>query len=794
MASKSLGTLTLDLVAKIGGFTGPMDKASREAKKFAADVDKAGKVIGTGIAVGVTAATAALAYMVKTQLEVIGNQDDMATRLHTSVESLGTLTRAAELSGVALEQIEKAGLKLDIALVKAAEGSKSQTRALDRLGLSYEELSKLELDKKIVTINTALANNIPIAERAAVAAELFGSKNATAIQMLNADVIAEAAHQIQVFGVMLSDVDSAKVEMAGDALSNFGLLSDGIAKQLTVELAPALKAIGDQFLESAEDAGGIGSVVQDAVRVAVSALAFLIDAGDGVSRVFRIAADRGIDVFATRLHYATAAIAELVNAVDAIPGIDLTSQVQSLRNFSREQQSVAAQARDGIRSALDTPLAGTAFKEFYNQAQKAGQAAAESAVAAKKSAVTGQQSAAAYTAALEGQESAAKAAAKSEKEREAAALRVFEAAQTQVEALQLQVAVLGKGASEAKLYELALNGATEAQIDMARAALEALDAFKQQEDYKSLVSDLRTDEEKLTDQMRQRLSVLDAIHSISEDERSKSTARIIDDSFAEAPKFGGLDASVGGAGGELDKINDAEKELEKWYETQLEMLDKSRSERADLNAEWDEKELELKKEHEDKLLGLERARTRGTLAAGEEFFGNMAALSQSGNKKLGQIGKAAAIAQATISGVTAVVNALAIPPYPLGLALSISAGVLAAANVAQIAGVQFKTGGYTGDAGVNDVAGVVHGQEFVMNAAATARIGRANLEAMQRGKVDRAVTSIRDPGAEGRLGSAARSSIVNQTIQVSGRVDNRTANQIARSSARRQRQAQAKFG
>lgn len=44
----------------------------------------------------------------------------------------------------------------------------------------------------------------------------------------------------------------------------------------------------------------------------------------------------------------------------------------------------------------------------------------------------------------------------------------------------------------------------------------------------------------------------------------------------------------------------------------------------------------------------------------------------------------------------------------------------------------FKTGGYTGDGGVSEVAGVVHGQEFVVNAEATRR-NRATLEAMNAG-------------------------------------------------------------
>ncbi|OAV05921.1 Phage tail length tape-measure protein 1 [Moraxella catarrhalis] len=45
----------------------------------------------------------------------------------------------------------------------------------------------------------------------------------------------------------------------------------------------------------------------------------------------------------------------------------------------------------------------------------------------------------------------------------------------------------------------------------------------------------------------------------------------------------------------------------------------------------------------------------------------------------------------------------------------------------------FATGGYTGNMGINQVAGVVHGQEYVLNAKATKRIGVGNLERLNRG-------------------------------------------------------------
>lgn len=46
----------------------------------------------------------------------------------------------------------------------------------------------------------------------------------------------------------------------------------------------------------------------------------------------------------------------------------------------------------------------------------------------------------------------------------------------------------------------------------------------------------------------------------------------------------------------------------------------------------------------------------------------------------------------------------------------------------------FKQGGYTGNMGASQVAGVVHGQEYVFDAQATKRIGVDNLNAMRSGK------------------------------------------------------------
>lgn len=130
-----------------------------------------------------------------------------------------------------------------------------------------------------------------------------------------------------------------------------------------------------------------------------------------------------------------------------------------------------------------------------------------------------------------------------------------------------------------------------------------------------------------------------------------------------------------------------------------------------------------------------------TLNAASGFFGQMAQLQKSENSKMAAVGKAAAIAQAMINtyqAATGAYSSLASIPYvgpALGAAAAAAAIAAGLANVQQIRSQNtgFMSGGYTGDIPTNAVAGAVHGQEFVMNAASTNRIGVDNLQALQSG-------------------------------------------------------------
>ena len=84
------------------------------------------------------------------------------------------------------------------------------------------------------------------------------------------------------------------------------------------------------------------------------------------------------------------------------------------------------------------------------------------------------------------------------------------------------------------------------------------------------------------------------------------------------------------------------------------------------------------------------------LSGASSAFGELASLQSSSNKELATIGKAAAVADATIKGFLAVQNALGTVPYPFNLAAAAAIAIKTGANVAGIMSTNvgnFATGG-----------------------------------------------------------------------------------------------------
>jgi hypothetical protein len=124
-------------------------RLSRELEAANARLAAFSPRVRVAAAAAVAAATAAGVAMIRSGLQTVDAQAKLAQSLGTTVASIQTLERAGELAGVSMSGIEQATKDLTRRLIQATAGSSPAADALDRLGLSANELIALPLDQRV---------------------------------------------------------------------------------------------------------------------------------------------------------------------------------------------------------------------------------------------------------------------------------------------------------------------------------------------------------------------------------------------------------------------------------------------------------------------------------------------------------------------------------------------------------------------------------------------------------------------------------------------------------------------
>ena len=213
-------------------------------------------------AAAIAAAAASGIAMVRSGLATVDAQAKLAQSLGTTVASIQVLKRAGELAGVAMSGIEQATKDLTRRLSQAASGAGPAAEALGRLGLSAGELLALPLDERVGQINRAIAEFVPVAERAAVAGQLFGEEGSIAMSRLDTVTLRQATQDVRDFGVVVSEADADRIERANAAISRLGLIWRGLSNQLAVAAAPALEAVANAMAAVARTTGPLGIAIR----------------------------------------------------------------------------------------------------------------------------------------------------------------------------------------------------------------------------------------------------------------------------------------------------------------------------------------------------------------------------------------------------------------------------------------------------------------------------------------------------------------------------------------------------
>lgn len=264
------------------------------------------------------------------------------------------------------------------------------------------------------------------------------------------------------------------------------------------------------------------------------------------------------------------------------------------------------------------------------------------------------------------------------------------------------------------------------KVELERAAI-ALDHLNSQKAYKDLMGDVQKQESSLLVTTKKRYEELSRINSqggLKSDQYREGAEAISKASIEKAPKFSGLDASVGGASGEIIKAAEAEATLKKWHDKQLAMQAELHSQKLTSEQQYLDRVAEINKTNQARLSDIQGAYKVAVIGTFSELSGQAADMvgkiagEQSGAyKALFVAQKAFAVASIIMNAQIAAAKAPAeltiLGGIPVGAAL-LAAGYANAGMVAGMALAGFSEGGYTGPGGKFEPKGVVHGGEVVI--------------------------------------------------------------------------------
>ena len=295
---------------------------------------------------------------------------------------------------------------------------------------------------------------------------------------------------------------------------------------------------------------------------------------------------------------------------------------------------------------------------------------------------------------------------------------------------------------------------------------EIVQAYKRQEtlqnsvktldDYRKMQEQVKAKDEQQNDLLRERLALLEkakATGKLAPGEYEQTRSDIYKNTPAELPSSvksvvgnlsptgGQLSGTFGGMQQQYMQIDQAQQQLQTWLQAQ----EAAYAQAAQITTEGEARMTAIRQQAAQANQVIESQKNEIITSATQTMIDSGLQILATGFGEQSGIYKAAfaaskafAIAQSLVSIQQGIAMAAANPfPYNIAAMASVAAATASiVSNIAAVADVGFKGGGYTGGSSINDVRGLVHGKEFVFDAASTKNIGVSNLESIRKNGLD----------------------------------------------------------
>jgi hypothetical protein len=222
--------------------------AQADLKKWGNTISSFGrKMMGLGTAI-VTPLIAAAKYA--------GSFADDIARMSQivgiSVTSLQGLSFAANQNDISMQSLGKALVFMHKNLAAFQKGTKAQVEAFGKLGLAASDLRDKSPDEMFMLIADRIASIKNPTERITIALKIFGKAGANLIPLLNkgAGAIGEYKAELQRLGAIMSDEDVQAAEEFHETLKKLWyIIKNGLVNAIGSAVIPLLKEWSNKMIE-----------------------------------------------------------------------------------------------------------------------------------------------------------------------------------------------------------------------------------------------------------------------------------------------------------------------------------------------------------------------------------------------------------------------------------------------------------------------------------------------------------------------------------------------------------------
>ena len=231
-----------------------------------------GAVAGFGAAIAGSAIVAGLGAIVKKSIDAGDELFNLQAKTGVAASALIGIGNAAKLADVDVGTLGKGITKLNINLVKAAEGNEDLARKFQALGVDVKDANGqvVPADKALKQIADRFADMPDGAQKAAAAVALFGKAGADLIPLLN-----EGAASMEKFTYKVGEDFAARSDKFNDTITELGIKTQGFGLELTDALLPALQSILEVFsdlFDTKQDWTALFTVIKFGIRIVASAI------------------------------------------------------------------------------------------------------------------------------------------------------------------------------------------------------------------------------------------------------------------------------------------------------------------------------------------------------------------------------------------------------------------------------------------------------------------------------------------------------------------------------------------